>query len=193
MTFISNAPYNTLFIIYLLISCNFLASLFSCNLQELLTNNMYAKHIFCFLTMLFCIVYVDSTIVKESKYIEGFLYAIIFYIWFVLTTKNNIYITLIILLLLLIVYILQIHRNSIYNKIENNKIELEEELIELNKNINNVKLSQYIIIGIALLITIIGFILYYKEKKEEYGEGWSTLKFIFGNNKCKNNGKKLIV
>ena len=129
MTFISNAPYNTLFIIYLLISCNFLANLFSCNLQQLLSENMYVKHIFGFLTMLFCIVFVDSNIVKESKYIEGFFYAIIFYIWFWLTTKTHLYTTIIILLLLLIVYILQIHIN-----VRNQKLEKKTNRIRSKQN-----------------------------------------------------------
>jgi hypothetical protein len=209
MTFISDAPYNTLFIIYLIISCNFLGSLFNCNLQKLLTDNIYIKHIFCFLTILFSIIYVDSNIVKECKYIEGFFYAIIFYIWFVLTTKTNIYITLIILMLLLIVYILQLHINVISNQIELNeeneeKEELNEEKkelyeeqkqnqIKLNKTIDNIKLSQYIIISITFIITIIGFIYYYISKKKKYQKNWDTLTFIFGKNKCmfNNNNKEL--
>jgi hypothetical protein len=206
MTFISDAPYNTLFIIYLIISCNFLGSLFNCNLQKLLTDNIYIKHIFCFLTILFSIIYVDSNIIKECKYIEGFFYAIIFYIWFVLTTKTNIYITLIILMLLLIVYILQLHINTISNQIELNEEqkELNEEQkelyeeqkqnqIKLNKTIDNIKLSQYIIISITFLITIIGFIYYYISKKKKYQKNWNTLTFIFGKNKCmfNNNNKEL--
>ena len=206
MTFISDAPYNTLFIIYLIISCNFLGSLFNCNLQKLLTDNIYIKHIFCFLTMLFSIIYVDSNIIKECKYMEGFFYAIIFYIWFVLTTKTNIYITLIILMLLLIVYILQLHINVISNQIELNEEQKElnkeqKELIEeqkqnqikLNKTIDNIKLSQYIIISITFLITIIGFIYYYIGKKKKYKQNWNTLTFIFGNNTCKfnDNNKEL--
>lgn len=200
MNFISDAPYNTLFIIYLLISCNFLANLFSCNLQQLLSENMYVKHIFGFLTMLFCIIYVDSNIVKESKYMEGFFYAIIFYIWFWLTTKTHLYTTLIILMLLLIVYILQIHKNTLYQQqekklteLDQDKKELDQEQIELNKNIDKIKLSQYIIIGIAFAITIIGFIYYYSEKRREYGKQradgieWNTLTFMLGDIKCNKN------
>ena len=207
MNFIADAPYNTLFIIYLLISCNFLANLFSCNLQQLLSENMYLKHLFGFLTMLFCIVYVDSNIVKESKYIEGFFYAIIFYIWFWLTTKTHLYTTIIILLLLLIVYILQIHINVKNQKLEKKQTELDQEQknidqeqknidqeqIELNKSIDKIKLSQYIIIGFACAITIFGFIYYYSEKKREYGEKradgieWNTLTFILGDTQCKKN------
>ena len=200
MTFISDAPYNTLFIIYLLISCNFLANLFSCNLQQLLSENMFVKHIFGFLTMLFCIIYLDSNIIKESKYMEGFLYAIIFYIWFWLTTKTHLYTTLIILMLLLIVYILQIHKNTLYQELEKEQKlekdqkqqeieqkELDQKLIELEKYINNIQLSQHIIIGSALVITIIGFIYYYIEKKREYKDNWNSLKFIFGKNVCDNN------
>lgn len=193
MTFISNAPYNTLFIIYLLISCNFLANLFSCNLQELLTNNMYAKHMFGFLAMLFCIIYVDSTIVKESKYIEGFFYAVIFYIWFVLTTKTHLYTTLIIFILILIVYILQIYKNTLNQELEKEQkdISQEQEKLkqeqELEQDINNVQLTQHIIIGSALVITIIGSIYYYFAKKKEYSKDWDALTFIFGNIDCKNN------
>jgi hypothetical protein len=207
MNFISDAPYNTLFIIYLLISCNFLANLFSCNLQQLLSDNMYVKHIFGFFTMLFCIVYVDSNIIKESKYIEGFFYAIIFYIWFWLTTKTHLYTTIIILLLLLIVYILQIHINVRNQKLEKKQTELDQnktklnqeqknidqEQIKLNKSIDKIKLSQYIIIGFAFAITIFGFIHYYSKKRGEYGEKrtdeieWNTLTFMLGDTKCKKN------
>jgi small-conductance mechanosensitive channel len=149
---------------------------------------------FGFLTILFCIIYVDSNIIKESKYMEGFFYAIIFYIWFWLTTKTHLYTTIIILLLLLIVYILQIHINIRYQKLEKKQkeldqeqIELDQEQIELEQNIDNIKLSQHIIIGSALVITIIGSIYYYFAKKKEYGEDFDTLTFIFGNNKCNNN------
>jgi len=129
--------------------------------------------------MLFCIIYVDSTIVNESKYLEGFTYAIIFYIWFVLTTKTNVYITLLILAILLIVYILQLRINTILNTVE-----LENE----KQKINNLKISQTILITVALIITFFGNILYYRDKRIEYTDNWNTLKFIFGNNVCKNNG-----
>jgi hypothetical protein len=169
--FISNAPYNSLFIIYLLISCNFLAQLFSCQLQQLLANSMLVKHIFGFTTMLFCIIFVDSTIQKEGKYVEGIAYAIIFYLWFWVTTKTHLYVTLIIIILFLIIYSLQIHKNT-----------LDQE-----ENINEISNYQQILALIAFIVTIFGFIHYYLLKSDEYKDNWNYIDFFIGTTTCKNN------
>jgi hypothetical protein len=171
--FISNAPYNSLFIIYLLISCNFLAQLFSCQLQNILRNYMYVKHIVGFFTMLFCIILVDSTIQKEKRYLEGLGYAIIFYIWFWITTKTNIYITLNVILLFSMIYILQLYKNSLDEDQDNEKDK---------EKISNL---QIFIVIIAVIVSFIGFIMYYLEKKKEYKENWSTKDFLFGRTDCK--------
>jgi cell division protein FtsW (lipid II flippase) len=171
--FISNAPYNSLFIIYLLISCNFLAQLFSCQLQNILRNHMYIKHIVGFLTMLFCIILVDSNIQKENRYLEGFFYAVIFYLWFWITTKTNLYITLNVIILFLIIYLLQLYKNSLNNDQDN----------EINKEkISNL---QIFIAIIAFIVSLIGFIMYYLEKKKEYKDNWNYTNFLIGTIDCK--------
>jgi hypothetical protein len=172
-SFISNAPYNSLFIIYLLISCNFLAQLFSCQLQNILKNHMYVKHIVGFLTMLFCIILVDSNIQKENKYFEGFIYAIIFYIWFWITTKTNLYISLNVIVLFLIIYLLQLYKNTLINDQDNETIK---------EKISNL---QIFIVIIAIIVSIIGFIMYYLEKKEEYKDNWNYANFLIGTIDCK--------
>jgi hypothetical protein len=171
--FISNAPYNSLFIIYLLISCNFLAQLFSCQLQNILRNHMYVKHIVGFCTMLFCIILVDSTIQKENRYLEGLGYAIIFYIWFWITTKTNLYITLNVIVLFVIIYVLQLYKNSLNNDQDN---EFDKEKIS--------NLQIYISV-IAFVVSLIGFIIYYLEKKKEYKDNWNTKDFLLGRTDCK--------
>lgn len=171
--FISNAPYNSLFIIYLMIACNFLPQLFSCQMQNILKNHMYVKHIVGFLTILFCIILVDTTIQKENRYFEGFIYAIIFYIWFWVTTKTNLYITLNIIVLFLIIYLLQLYKNTLIDD-EDNKIYKEK--------ISNL---QIFIVIIAIIVSIIGFIMYYLEKKEEYKNNWNYTNFLIGTIDCK--------
>jgi hypothetical protein len=172
--FVSNAPYNSLFIIYLLISCNFLAQLFGCQLQKLLRDKMYVKHMFGFVTMLFCIIFVDSSIQKEYKYAEGFAYAIIFYLWFWATTKTHLYITSIIILFFLVIYVLQLQKNS-----------LDQD--ENKDTISQISTAQNILALIAFIITIIGFILYYIEKSNEFKENFDSYKFIFGTTDCNND------
>lgn len=171
--FISNAPYNSLFIIYLLIACNFLPQLFSCQLQNILRNHMYVKHIVGFLTMLFCIILVDSTIQKENRYVEGFMYAIIFYIWFWITTKTSLYITLNVIVLFLIIYLLQLYKNT-FNDDEDNKIDKEK-----------ISKLQIFIVIIAIIVSLVGFIMYYLEKKKEYKDNWNYTNFLFGTLDCK--------
>jgi hypothetical protein len=170
--FIVNAPYNSLFIIYLLISCNFLAQLFGCKLQTLLNNNMYVKHLFGFLTMLFCIILVDSSIQKEFKYFEGFVYAIIFYIWFWSTTKTDIKFTIVIIIIFMIIYLIQLNKNSLTES---------KEDIKQKKYLAN---SQFFLAIISLLLTIFGVGFYVQNKQNEYKEKWSIKKFIFGVPKC---------
>jgi hypothetical protein len=155
----------------LLISCNFLAQLFGCQLQTLLKEKMYVKHIFGFVTMLFCIIFVDSSIQKEYKYAEGFAYAIIFYLWFWATTKTHLYVTSIIILFFLVIYVLQLQKNS-----------LDQD--ENKDTISQISTAQNILALIAFIITIIGFILYYIEKTTEYKEKFIFYKFIFGTTDC---------
>jgi hypothetical protein len=177
-SFISNAPYNSLFIIYLLISCNFLAQLFGCQLQNILRNYMYVKHIAGFFTMLFCIILVDSTIQKENRYLEGLAYAVIFYIWFWITTKTNLYITLNVIVLFLIIYLLQLYKNSLNNDQDN---EFDKEKIS--------NLQIYIVI-IAFIVSLIGFVMYYLNKKKEYKGIWNNKDFLLGTIDCKDIEKK---
>jgi hypothetical protein len=160
--------------IYLLISCNFLAQLFSCYLQKLLVENMYVKHLFGFTTMLFCIIFVDSAIQKEARYFEGFIYAIIFYVWFWATTKTHLYVTIIIIIFLLILYILHIYKNTLDQ--DKNK-----------DHISQTSKYQTILALITLIITVLGFIQYYLSKSQEYKDNWNTKDFLIGVNTCKNN------
>lgn len=188
--FLINAPYNSLFILYLLISCNFLAQLFSCNLQKLLTSSMYAKHFFGFLTMLFCIIFVDSKIQKESKYLEGIVYTIIFYLWFWITTKTQYYVTMIIFTFLLIIYILQLHKNKLDQEIVDDITSIQAQ--NKVKQISQINTAKHVLGVIAFIVTISGFVSYYYNKTKEYNgiDGnpkWSTEKFILGTNQCKNN------
>ena len=178
--FIVNAPYNSLFIIYLLIACNYLAQLFGCKLQNLLSTNMYVKHLFGFLTMLFSIILIESTMQKDpeqkkSKYLNSLFYAIIFYIWFWSTTKTNIYFTLAILLIFMIIYIIQLEKNSLTES---------DEDINYKKSLAK---TQFYLAIISLIFTIVGLVIYIKSRMIEYKDNWSIKKFIFGEHKCLNN------
>ena len=80
-------PLHGAFLMILIVSANFLAETFPCKIQSLLKSSMVAKHFFGLLTMTFFVVLTLPnapndlvTIIKQS---------IILYIFFVLISKTN--------------------------------------------------------------------------------------------------------
>ena len=113
MNILKNIPYEAFFAIYLIIACNFIGELFGCKFRQALQENMYLKHLFGFLTFAFLVILVSVDFNNINNLILAFIYSIIFYIWFVLTTKTHIYITIIVLLIFLIMYILKFRINEL--------------------------------------------------------------------------------
>ena len=68
-----------IFIFTLIISGNFLAQLFPCNIQKLLSNNILVKHLFGFLTLFF---FGALAFPRLSKNIEGMFNTLILYVIF---------------------------------------------------------------------------------------------------------------
>ena len=106
---------------------------------------MYLKHLFGFLTFVFLVILTSVDIDNINNVIKAIIFSIIFYLWFVLTTKTHIYITLIVLLIFFIMYILTIKIKILEKKSENKK-----------KEIDKFKLINNILLSIAFTITIIG-------------------------------------
>lgn len=151
---VTDAPYNAFFLIYLLIACNFLGAVFGCKLQYFLWTNMIFKHIVGYLLMLFLIIFAEPRFRDTGKYVKAIIYSIILYIWFILTTKTHIYVTFVIIILFMILYVLELWKNALNEK-------TDEETIK------NLKTSQlYITIG-AFIITIVGFFQYMMLKERE--------------------------
>lgn len=146
--FITNAPFNAFFLIYLLISCNFLAELFGLRLQELLRENIIFKHIVGFLTLTFLIVFAQPYYQRSGRYLEAFIYSIVLYTWFILTTKTHIYVTLLIIFLFMLLYILQLWKDSL-------------NITQQKEKIKEIESSQIVITIIAFVVTVFGVIQYY--------------------------------
>ena len=137
-----------LFLILLLISGNYLNSCFSCQIQNLLENNMYIKHLIIILSIFFTL---DFTNNQNTKNLNLFIKSIFVWIVFILFSKMNIEFTILVLLLFTIQYLL--YKKS---KKENNLIQKK-------------KYSKYqsIFLYLTLIIILIGFTIYYLEKKKK--------------------------
>lgn len=182
-------PYEAFFALYLIISSNYLGELFSCKFREFLSSNMLIKHLLCIITFGFLVILAIIDIEDENVYYNGILLTIILYIWFVLSTKTHVYVTLIIVLLFFVMYIINYRVKYLKEKKKSTqKLEL---------------INKYILIG-CFIITILGVINYGYLKKIELnkrGENFSLFYFLIGKIKCRNdkidtllkiNNKKII-
>lgn len=168
-------PYEALFALYLIISSNYLGELFSCKFREFLSSNMIIKHLLCIITFGFLVILAEIDLEDENVYYNGILLTITFYIWFILSTKTHVYVTLIIVLLFFVMYIINYRVKHLKEK---NKATKKLELI-----------NKYILIATGI-ITVFGVINYGYLKKIELnkrGEKFCFLKFLIGHIKCRND------
>ena len=95
---------------------------------------------------------------------------LILYSIFLMFNKMNIYFTALVSLLILAIFIIN-NYIEYYKTIRKDTTTLEK----INKIISNV----------SLFTILIGFIIYYLDKKGEYTKNWDMYKFIFGIPNCK--------
>lgn len=185
MNLLNNIPYEAFFAIYLIIASNYIGELFGCKFRKLLTENMYLKHVLAFITFGFLVILTGIDISKKDELIAGFIYTIVFYLWFVMSTKTHLYITIIIVLLFFTMYVISYRIKFL----RNNEIYKNKE--ELNKLI---KINNYLLL-VTLIITILGVLNYLYLKYLEYDKkkDFNLMKFIFGNNICRNDKLENII
>ena len=157
--------------LYFLISSNYLGELFTCSLRKSLSNNMINKHILAIITL-----YISIMMTTKIEKLSTRLIATVFvYIWFVITTKCTAGYVFAIILIIILTYIVKEYFKNIKEKNEEDK----EYYHNLNKNIS--KFSFFI----CLVISVVGFIMYYNKQKKDYGTNFKLSTFIFGVQNCK--------
>lgn len=156
-------------VFYLIISSNFLAQLFSCQLQYLLHHSMWLKHFLGFMTLLFFVVLASNG--ETNKATNVIVDAFILYIIFVWSTRMSLDYFIVFILLLSILYILNLYHNR-----DNKYVYVAKKVIEIT----------------ALILLIVGSLFYYFEKKQEYKKKFSLLKFILGKPQCKSSFKNFV-
>ena len=174
----------------LTISSNYISELLGCKIQNLLTNNIFVKHIAGFMCLFFFITHLspfqieekDGTLRKEKVGMTA-IRTLLIYIFYIITSKTYWSFTLTAYSLIFIIYILYLVQTDYY---------LDDE--ETTERINNIKLILAIAIAIIILV---GFGIYLNEKYIEYGvkncnkkyskECFNIRKFFLGNTKCRND------
>jgi hypothetical protein len=165
-----NIDMKNLLILYLIISSNFLAQTFGCKTRYVATKNMYVKHILGFFTLLYFVnsVNTDKTM-DEFLFFKNFFKTFLLYVVFILTTRMNNKVFVILMGLLLINFILSQYVNTLDTK------HFAEKLQTYN-TIGNV------ISKLAIVFLIIGVLLYLKEHHMKGKFTFSS--FFIGKTRC---------
>jgi hypothetical protein len=179
-----------IFLFLLIISGNYLGTLFPCRVQVALQENIFLRHFLGFFTLLFFVV---LTLPNKPEFKMILTIATRVYIFFILLSKTPVYIWLVVFALASITYLLEIYKD------DKNKELVEDEnsnILNDNKMLNdkNIVYIQKTISIIGIILTISGFLIYMGEKKYEYKNKFSYITFLLGNSSCVNKtGNKNIM
>ena len=168
-----------LFFFFLIVSGNYIAEIFSCNIQKKFSQDRITKHFLGLMTIYFFVTYVDED--KFRKPIWAFLTAFALYIWFIMISLTAHKYTLIIISIIFFIYV----SNNIFNYYANENKNDNQELEKIKKN---KQIFQLVLFIIAIIMTIYGFLVYLGQKKTEYGKNFNFKTFFMGTSQCKFNG-----
>ena len=157
----------SILLVVLSLSGNFFAEILGCNTQQLLSSSMFFKHLLQLISIYISMDIYDSKIKHPITKLKNTL---LLYSIFIMFNKMNIYFTAIVSLLILAIFII------------NNYIEYYKTIRKDTKTLEKInKIISYV----SLFTILIGFIIYYLDKKGEYSKNWDMYKFIFGIPNCK--------
>tara|TARA_B000000441_G_C21696168_1_gene322884 strand:+ start:17 stop:592 length:576 start_codon:yes stop_codon:yes gene_type:complete len=161
-----------IFVFVLIVSGNYLGELFPCRVQQIFNSNMYVKHTLGFLTLLFFV----ALTIPELKEQEHFLgYTTLIYLWFIMMAKCYYTIWFLVFGLVGVLYVMQMYKDAKEKK----DGEGGSQDLELLKQ------AERVVIVLAFVLTVVGFLVYMGAKKMEYNKNFSYLQFIFGMPSCK--------
>lgn len=164
------------FAFYLIVFCNFTPELMGCRLQTVLRESMFAKHVIGLLLMLFLVVLVSPNN-ADLNILQNVGIAVAAYVSYLMTTRISLPLVIIVISLLLATYILGIRKDRIKNESESEN--------EDDARVKRLHFIQNILIVCSVGLTFVGFVMYFLEKRSEYGNKFSLRKFLVGNVRCR--------
>ena len=167
----------SVFVLYLVISSNFLAPLFSCRLRQFIEGSMLVRHVLGFLTMTFFVVIASKSApltFAEVMGLSGF-----FYTWFVLTTRMRIEFWFAVITLVGAIYLIHLYQSD-----------LTSDTPDEEKS-NTLNIVKQVLAASAGIITLIGFVSYLGEKKIEYKEKFHLETLLLGAPSCREKTPKV--
>jgi hypothetical protein len=181
-------PIYSIFILLLILSGGYIIQLVPCKLQKVLNDNIYIKHLFCFLTLVFLVNLTDPE--QNTKSLNIIIFkSFMLYIFFIFIIKTYYKFFILIMITLGIVYLIVIKKTEIDNELNNNK-DINKE-IELNNYKSKLIIVQNILFGFIIIFIILGFLIYLGEKKHQYKNKFNYFTFFLGKPDCSNIPDKI--
>jgi hypothetical protein len=156
-----------LFVLYLVLAAAYIQPLFFCNAGTDMGNSMVARHLVAFLTLTFFIVVADSELDDTMPFATVLMTSGLIYLWFLISSKMTANWWLVLAVLLASIYIIDLYDES------HPKAKLDFKPIKEG------------IIGVALALTLVGFLIYVGEKKLDYKSDFSYATLLLGTKECK--------
>lgn len=153
-----------LFIFFVTLGGNFVAQLFPCQVQRAFTENIYYKHFLAFFILFFAIVLTNKSELTNRVVFK----AIALYCLFIVLTRMDKNFFLLFFVILCIKFI-------VINKMTH---AADPSLKQKYERID--KILSYILICNG----IVGFALYYGQKRFEYGDRFNSFTFLLGKPSC---------
>jgi integral membrane sensor domain MASE1 len=158
-----------IFVLYLIVSGNFLANLFGCRTQKAFGNEMWLKHLLGFMTLYFFVALVNtkSTYFDTPQSQLGFSF--LCYIIFLISARMDYKWWVVFILTLAVIYILQVYKEH-----KNTEEKTKDDFTNYQKY-----LAYF-----SFAVLILGFVIYIGKKKVEYKNAFNWLTFILGKPNC---------
>jgi hypothetical protein len=158
-----------LLVFYMLIAGNYLGGLVSKQMKNFIEGDRIVQHVIGIITMMILITSFGN--VADIKL--SILYSIIAYTWFILTTKLDIHINIIIVALLLVGYLYE-------DSLDAQMLKTDKVLTDVEKMaiVETSKKHKKIITGLLFLVTVIGTFMYNDKKQVQYGGGYDVFRYL---------------
>lgn len=158
-----------LLVFYMLIGGNYLSGLISKQIKSFIESDRIVQHVIGITTMLVLItLFGNMPDIKLS-----ILYSIIAYTWFILSTKLDIHVNIIIIALLLVGYLYENNLDAQLLKTTKVLTDAEKEVI-----VETAKKHKKIIVSLLFLVTVVGTFLYNDKKQVQYGGGYDVFRYL---------------
>ena len=164
---------------YIIIASSYCTNLFSNGLKKSIESNRAAQHLILIIFIMSLMIIFGNPFVVEiasNQQINIVIMSLLVYVWFIMTTKLDLTWNIGILIILTIYFLFESRKINDYNllikdiNVDNNS---KQQILD-----SYIQMQKYLLISL-FGITTIGTIFYANEKQEQYGGGFSIVKFFF--------------